>query len=138
MQTRINLVKFTSLDPDIDPLIEWLQDLDFWNDEIEDRVKEADMFLPLDIETDFRDMFGIPLNLQTQSHFSHLLASCIGIRLETLGLDEDGWKDPETCTGKITSLLLGRVQDEKLLKATKIAFDPRAQYLVGVYKRPFA
>lgn len=130
------LVKFYSTDPE-DRLVKWLVDLNFWNTMVKYRVEAAKGFLPLDVESDLKDKLELPLDRYTKKVFSNLVASDVGISLKTLGYCDHGWKDPETCVGKILGLQLGRVQDEKRFKALSCAFDPRVQYLVGVRSRPY-
>lgn len=131
------LVKFYSTDPREDRLIRWLVDLNFWNAMIKYRVEAAKGFLPLDVESDLKEKLELPLDRYAKKIFSDLVASDVGISLETLGYCDHGWKDPETCVGKILGLQLARVQDEKRFKALSYAFDPRVQYLVGIRSRPY-
>ncbi len=137
---RVQLVRFTSqtLDQDEDPLIKWLTDLNFWDVQVKYRIKAADRFMPLDIEYQFKSRFGLPLDCDVKNLFSGLLCSCTGMLLKPLGFGDGGYEDPCTCVGKILSLKLGRVQDRVKLKALKIAFDPRAQFLVGARSVPYA
>jgi hypothetical protein len=139
-------VKFSSesLDPDEDPLIQWMINLEFWNSRVRDcvvktyRAKEASCYLPLYLETQFRQKFKLPFGRDTQKLFSRLLSSSTGIPLCTLGFNDCGWEDTETCTGKILALQLGRVQDRARFKAVNIAFDTRAQFLIGSRSVPYA
>ncbi|OGZ27306.1 MAG: hypothetical protein A2427_03170 [Candidatus Nealsonbacteria bacterium RIFOXYC1_FULL_40_7] len=139
---RLHLVKFAScLDPDEDSLIKWLIDLNFWDFEVRCRVRAANNYLPLDKETAFMEMFGLPLCRDSKNLFSNLLSSDVGLSLKALGFDGcqcNDWEDIETCTGKLLYLKLARVQYGKKLKALKIAFDPRAQFLIGARKVPYA
>lgn len=138
--TFLHLVKFRSelLDPDEDPLIGWLYALGFWEEEVMIRVNQAKGYLPLDMETDFRNAFELPIDSCTNCLFSKLLCSCTGIDLYTLGYNgDDDYRDPYTCVGKILALKLGRVQDNTRFKALNIAFDPRAQFLIGARKVPY-
>ncbi len=138
--TFLHLVKFKSklLDPDEDPLVGWLYALGFWGDEVVLRINQAKGYLPLDIETDFRNAFDLPIDGNTNCLFSKLLCSCTGIDLHTLGYNgDDDYRDPYTCVGKILALKLGRVQDNTRFKALSIAFDPRAQFLIGARKVPY-
>ena len=109
-------VKFSSesLDPDEDPLIQWMVNLRFWNSRVRNCVKktfrdeEASCYLPVYLETQFRQKFKLPFECDTQTLFSRLLSSDTGIPLFTLGFNGCGWEDTETCTGKILALQLGR------------------------------
>ncbi|KKS95664.1 MAG: hypothetical protein UV71_C0004G0004 [Microgenomates group bacterium GW2011_GWC1_43_13] len=137
---KLQLLKFESknLDSDEDQLIKWLQEIGFWDIEVNLRVKAAANHLPLDIEGSFKDRFGLPMNSPTKKLFYDLLKSDIGLSLKLLGFCDGEWKDPETCVGKILSLKLGRVQDRERFKALNIAFDPRVQFLLGVRAVPYA
>lgn len=139
----LRLVKFESvhLDPDEDPLIDWLKNLNFWGTEVEARVAAARNHLPVDIELNFQEKFCLPFNAPTKRLFSNLICSDLGIPLRALGYGgcwSHGWEDPATCTGQILHLKLARVQDHERFKALKFAFDPRIQYLIGVRPAPVA
>lgn len=137
--TKVLLVKVKSLEFWQDPLVGWLQGLGFWNRKIRSRVSEADLHLPLDIETQFQNKFNLPLQNPTRALFEILLKDMNGVCLEVLGLPGKTWMDPETCTGKLYRLGLVRVQeDEGLLKPiNQVSFDPRVQYLIGVRLLPY-
>jgi hypothetical protein len=135
----LGLVKFASkrLDPNEDRLIEWLTELGFWNSEVENRVKKADNHLPLDIEYDLKDGLKLPLDNPTRAVFSDLLRSDVGLSLKALGFHDGEWADPECCVGRLLNLKVARVQDSERFKALCIAFDPRAQFLIGARKIPY-
>lgn len=107
--TKLLLVEFKSLQPEKDPLVGWLRDLGFWDTTIVRRVFEARKHLPLDIETQFREAFGLPLNENARTLFEILLKDMNGIEVETLG--PLGW----TSTGVLSRLKLFRV-DKALIK----------------------
>ena len=140
---KLHLVGFASksLDQNEDPLIKWLIDLNFWDFEVRCRVEAANGYLPLDKETDFMEIFGLPFCRDSKKLFNNLLSSDIGLSLKALGFDgcqHNDWEDLETCTGKVLYLKLARVQDKTKLKALNIAFDPRAQFLIGAREMPYA
>ena len=132
----MQLVKFNSLDPCQDPLIKWMGHLNYWTTQVRYRVEAAKCFFPLDLEYEFRDKLGLPLDSNSRKVFSKLVQSDVGISLKSLGFCEGDWYDPETCCGKILQLQLARVQDSERFKAINIAFDPRVQYLIGARQYP--
>lgn len=135
----LQLVRFKSPCPGEDELVDWLIENKFWNQRIKTRVIEANNYLPMDLEMEFKEKFGIPFDKPTRTLFSELLRSDTGIPLNSLGFDVyecKGWEDPETCTGKLLNIRLVRVQRQSKIKALKVAFDPRAQYLGGLRNNP--
>jgi hypothetical protein len=137
---RLPFVRFVSvsLDPEEDPLIKWFEDLNFWNVNVRCRIRAAGNCLPLDVEAEFKETLKLPLESDTRNLFSKLINSCTGIPLISLGFCGCGYDDPDTCVGKILSLRLGRVQDRFKFKAVNIAFDPRAQFLIGARSVPYS
>ncbi len=134
-QTTINLVQFGSLDPEVDPLTGWIYNLGFLDSRVDTIIRGLNNFMPIDIETEFRQRLGLPLVKPTRTLFNKLLQSENGLNLKEMGLSDGGWGDSETCTGKLIHLSLARVQDNSVLKATKVAFDPRVQFLIGILKQ---
>jgi len=129
------LVKFASLGND--PVIAWLDGLEFWNEKVEKRCQEANNHLPLDLEVLFQEEFDLPLvSADTIKLLRKLLGDSNGIELRKIGYTSTSWRDPGTCTGKLNNLHLIRVQDGNLLKPLPIAFDPRVQFLLGLRVSP--
>jgi len=136
MLVKQQFVQIDVSDLDRDRLVRWLVNLDFWDSGVEKRVLVANGYLPIDLEYQLKDQYKLPFDENTLDLFGQLLSSDIGLSLESLGFKEGGWRNPDSCVGKILFLKLGRVQDGVRFKPLPIAFDPRAQYLVGFRKYP--
>lgn len=126
-----DLVRLDSIDPDESRLAKWLTDLGVWDFELESRIRMAKGFIPIDMEYRIKDQLGLPLDGCSLKLFSDLIKSDLGINLRSLGFTDGDWRSPDTCVGKMTNLLLARVQDEVRFKALPISFDPGAQHLLG-------
>lgn len=135
MLVHLQLIKFESLDSE-DGFFVWLNDIGFWDGQIEDRVRKANNFLPVDLECQLKDRYGLPLDKLTQILMSKLLSSDVGIPMSKLSFCGSEPIDPKTYAGRILSLKLGRVQDNERFKPLKIAFDSRIQYLIGIRRIP--
>ena len=130
-------VGFNSLDPEEDPLSGWLEDLGLLNQETSQRISEADMHLPLDLEYSFREKLERSLDADCLTLLFKLLNNKDGIELKLLCLSAGTWKDPETCTGRLHHFKLVKAERGILLPLT-IARDPRVQYLIGARASPCA
>ena len=126
-----DFVRFVSLEPEEDPLAEWLDKLDLLDDESRRRISEADMYLPLDIEIDFEVRIRQSLDPDCLTLLSKLLINTDGIELERLCLTARTWRDPLTCTGRLYAIKLVEAKNGILLPRP-IASDHRAQYHVGL------
>jgi hypothetical protein len=135
MLLRLELARVRSIDPDECRLVKWLVELGVWDFELESRVRMAKGFIPVDMEYRIKDQLGLPLDKCSLKLFSELIKSDLGINLQSLGFINGDWRSPDTCVGKMTNLLVARVQDEKRFKALPIAFDPGAQHLLGFKPR---
>ena len=131
-------VPLRSISPLIDPIVRWFQILGFWNETIQERVVASRFNLSPALVTLLRQKMELPLIDPTKALFQNLLKNENGIDIRSLGLTMQSWKDPDTCTHRLYTLKLVRIQeDEYLLKPiNKIAFDPRVQYIVGVRPVP--
>jgi len=128
-------VVFNSLEPEEDPLARWLEDLGLLNQETSQRISEADMHLPLDLEYSFREKLERSLDADCLTLLSKLLKNENGIELKQLCLSTATWTDHLTCTGRLNRLKLVKVRHGVLLPLA-IARDPRVQFLIGTRTSP--
>lgn len=107
----------------------WLKSLGFLSPEVEKRIIEAKFHLPIDVETDFRSQFGLPIKDDiTLKTLNKLLGDENGIPLGKFNKCEI-----EGLVYLESKLLLVRQDDSRrVYKPLAPAFNPGVQYLIGL------
>jgi hypothetical protein len=130
--TSVKSVQFVSTNPEVDPLIEWLNDLKFWDGRVRHQVEKEGFILSTDLIKAFQKKFDLPFNYDTCELLKKILSSPNGVWLRSLGYYDDGWFDPKCCVGRILTLRLAHIPDHVIIKPSKIARDPRMPLILGV------
>ncbi len=127
------LVKLGSINPLTEPIVQWFQKLGFWNDDIERRILAARLFLPLDVETEFRNELRLPLGNSTKNLFNTIVEEQSTIYISQPKI----WTEKRYCVSELIKLQLARIQGEEgLVIPNPIAYDPRTQFLIGTKVSP--
>jgi len=128
-----SVIRFTSLDPSQDKLVDWLWTLGFWRRKIVEEIEKAGHILPDELQKKFKKLHRLPFDIETQKILNTLLVEMNGLPLPEEQVVSKSWKfDTYSPCGRLYRLNLIRVQDEKIVKPKKIVFDARVQQMIGL------